>query len=698
MKTVDPKDIRNIGLFAHQGSGKTSIGEAFLFNGKVTNRLCKVDEANSNFDFEPEEAKRRTSMTLSAGYTPWKKKMINILDTPGDSNFIADIRSAIFPSDSAVVVISAVDGVQVGTEKVWQWLDEVSLPRAVFINKLDRERANFKKALEEINKNFGNNAVPFFIPIGAESGFQGVVDILRMKAFIYEKDGNGNSKETEIPADILPFANEMREKLIEKIAEQDDQLIEVYFDKGELTADEITKGLLSGIMRNNIQPVLCGSALLNIGIDKLMDLIITYFPDPAAKEKIMAKNAESGEEIEWHASPDSPFAGYVFKTIMDPFSGKISVIKVISGTIKPDTGFYNYSVREKERFGSIYKLVGKKQEPVEEGVTGDIIAITKLKETKTGHTVAAENAKVVFNKIEIPPTAISFAIRPKTQGDEDKVSSSIQKMIEEDPGLGLGRDEQTKEFLLKGMGQIHIESTVERMKRKFGVDVEIKIPKVPYRETCRGVAKDIEGKHKKQTGGHGQFGVCYIDLEPLPRGTGFEFVNDIFGGSIPRQYIPSVEKGVTEAMVRGVIAGYPVVDVRVRLFDGKYHDVDSDNRSFELAGSKAFKVAFKTARPVLIEPIMNMEIVVPEENMGDIMGDINSKRGRILGMEAKGKNQVIKAQAPLAEILLYASDLRSITSGRGSYIMELSHYEEVPSHISEKIISASARKEEEEEE
>ncbi|MBM4387210.1 MAG: elongation factor G, partial [Deltaproteobacteria bacterium] len=527
-----------------------------------------------------------------------------------------------------------------------------------------------------------------------EINFKGVVDLLSMKCHTYEADLSGAGKESEIPADLKQKAQEMREKLVEKIAEQDDALIEKYFEAGALTDEELVAGIKKGIENNTLVPVLCGSASLLFGIDRLLDFINAYFPDPLCR-KLKVKKSD-GTTGEWKPAAENPFTGYVFKTIIDPYAGKLTLFRVFSGTLNADSSFYNGSIGAWERFGSIYKLVGKKQVPVGTAVAGDIVAIAKLKDTRTANSLAADEKQPLLEGIKTPPPSISFAVKPRTQGDEDKVSSALQKLIEEDIGITLGRDEEAKEFLIHGMGQSHVETTVEKMKSKFGVDVELKPPKIPYRETIKSSAKDVEGKHKKQSGGRGQFGVCYIDLEPQPRGAGFEFVNDIFGGSIPRNFIPSVEKGITEAMARGVIAGYPVVDVRVRLFDGKYHDVDSDNRSFEIAGSKGFKLAFKQAKPCLLEPIMNMEIVIPDEDMGTIIGDINSRRGKILGMDSKGRNQVVKAQVPMAEVLKYSSDLRSMTSGRGTFTMEFSHYEEVPAMIAEKIVSAVQLKEEEE--
>lgn len=695
MTLYDPKNIRNVGLFSHQGAGKTSLADAFLFNGKVTTRLCKVDEENSNFDFEPEEINRRATLSLSIGFFEWKKCLFNVIDTPGDSNFLAETKSCLPAINGGIVVISAVDGIQVGTEKVLTYLSEWSLPVIIFLNKMDRERVDFYNALEEIQKTIGSCVVPFTIPIGKEENFEGVVNLISMKGCYYAKDEKGLLKEGDIPDELKEITKKYREILIEKIAEQDEKLIESYFEKGDLSPEEIKIGLEKGLVENKIFPLFAGSANRNMGLDQILNFMVDYFPSPLSKNNVNIKDFHSGKTSLLNISKDAPFTGYIFKTIVDPYAGKLSVFRVFCGSIQSDSSFYNATTKEKERYGQIFKLQGKKQVPVGTAITGDIVAVSKLKDAKTSHTLLGEEGSKIIVPPQMSSRSIAFAIKPKTQSDEDKLTSAVQKLMEEDIGIELGRDEQAKEFLLYGLGQTHIEVSVERLKRKYGVDVELRTPKVPYKETIKSVAKNVEGKHKKQSGGRGQFGICYIDIEPMPRGSGYEFINDIFGGSIPRQYIPAVEKGIKEAMARGIIAGYPVVDVRVRLFDGKYHEVDSDNRSFEIAASKAFKQAFKNAKPILLEPIMNMEIIVPEDNTGDVIGNINSKRGRVMDVSSHGRNSVIKAQTPLSEILMYASDLKSITSGRGSFTMEFSHYEEVPAFIAEKIISTVKIEEEE---
>ncbi len=694
MKTYEPAQIRNIGLYGHQGSGKTSLGEAMLFLGKATTRLCSVVDGNSNFDFEPEEVRRRSSMSTSVGYAEWDKKCVNIVDTPGDTNFWADTVLSLMAADLGIVAVGAVDGVQVGTEKGYRLLAEAGLPRVLVVTKVDKERADFDRTLADLVSAFGGEVVPLAIPIGAEAGFRGVVDLLHQKARIYTGPGPGAAG--DIPADMAEKVAQMREKLVEKLAEQDDALIEKYFADGDLPVEDLERALALGLKRGTVVPVVAVNAAQAVGVDFVLDLVTQYGPNPTERGGFRVQKGDSDEEVV--PSPGAPLLAYCFKTIVDVHAGKVSVLRLVSGAMSPDGSFVNVVTGTQERYGQIVKLIGKKQESVPQAVTGDIVAVVKLKDTRTGHTLASDRGAGTLRAYPLPERCIAYAIKPKTQGDEDKVSAAVQKLVEEDVGLAFTRDEEAKDLLLEGLGQVHLETAVERLKRKFGVDIEMRPRRVPYRETIRGSVTKVEGKHKKQTGGHGQFGVCYIDMEPLPRGEGFVFEDKIFGGAIPKQYIPSVEKGIRDAMARGVIAGYPVVDVRVRLVDGKYHEVDSDNRSFEMAGSRAFKAAFKQCRPVILEPIMNMTILIPEENLGEIMGDISARRGRVLGMEAAGRGmQVVKAAVPMSEVLTYASDLRSMTSDRGSFTAELSHYEELPSHLAEKLIQEAAKVEEEEE-
>lgn len=694
MKTYEPHQIRNIGLYGHQGSGKTTVGEAMLFLGKATTRLCSVVEGNSNFDFEPEEIRRRSSMSTAVGFCWWGKQVINVVDTPGDTNFWADTVMSLVGADLGIVVVGAVDGIQVGTEKVFRLLGEAGLPRILLVTKIDRERADFDSLFAELVRVFGGDVVPLTIPIGAESAFKGVVDLLRMKARFYA--GLGGVTEGEIPGEMKDAVAKAREKLVEKLAEQDDALIEKYFADGDLNEEEMKEALSLGLKRGSVVPVLVANAAQAVGIDVLLDIVSAFGPSPIERKPFKLRKGD--QESELPPSPDGQLVAHCFKTIIDPHAGKISVLRIVSGAMSPDGTLVNQHTGTQERYGHIVKLLGKKQESCPIAVTGDIVAVVKLKDTRTGHTLAAERDVGVVVTMPLPDRCIAYAIKPKTQGDEDKVSAAIQKLVEEDPGLAYKRDEESKDLLLEGLGQVHLETAVEKLKRKYGVDIEMKPRRVPYRETIKGSVQRVEGKHKKQTGGHGQYGICYIDMEPLPRGAGFVFEDKIFGGAIPKQYIPSVEKGIRDAMARGVIAGYPVVDVKVRLVDGKYHEVDSDNRSFELAGSRAFKAAFKQCKPIILEPIMNVTILIPEENLGDIMGDISARRGRVLGMEAAGHGmQVVKAAVPMAEMLSYASELRSMTSDRGSFTAELSHYEELPAHLAEKLIQEAQKVEEEEE-
>lgn len=694
MKKYEVKNIRNVCLVGHGGSGKTSVGEAMLFNAGTTTRLGSVLDETSTFDYEPEEIKRQGSISTAYAVAEWKKKKISLLDTPGDSNFFVDARNALAASDIAAVTVSAVDGVQVMTEKMWEVADELKVPRIVIINKQDRERANFQSTLNDVKESLSKRAAPFTIPIGAEASFNGVVDILKNKAFSFPADGSNSMEEIDIPTDMASDVDSSREALIEVIAESDDALMEKYLETMELSAEEIAEAMPKAIMNGLLVPVVVVSATKNVGVQQAMDILSDYFPSPLARGPQVGEF--EGKEISCPPDPDAPFAGVAFKTIQDKFTGKLNMVRVWSGTLKADTGFYNASKDEKERFGQLLVPIGKKQETVTEAVPGDIIALAKLKLTSTGDSVCDEKAKVIFPGLpEIQPI-ISYALRAKNKGDEDKLGQALNRVAEEDPTLTITRDPEAKETQISGMGQVHIETTVEKIKRKFDLDVELLPPKIPYRETIRKKVENVEGKHKKQSGGRGQFGVCYIHIEPMPRGEGFQFENKIVGGSIPRQWIPSVEKGVVGRMARGVIAGFPLVDVKVTLYDGKFHDVDSSDMAFQMAGSKGFKKGVEKANPYLLEPIWNLTVTVPDENMGDVMGDINQRRGRVLGMEAKGKNQVIRAQAPMSELLQYGPDLDSITGGRGGFTVSFSHYDELPANLAEKVIAAFQDEDEDE--
>ncbi|HJX34165.1 MAG TPA: elongation factor G [Desulfatiglandales bacterium] len=687
------EQIRDVALLGHLGSGKTSLAEAMLFNGKSTNRLGKVDDGTSNMDFEPEEIKRKITINSSFHHCDWKKYYINIIDTPGDDNFISDTRFSLQAADSAVVVIDATAGVKVGTEKVWAFADEQKLPRMIFINKMDRERADFFKMIDEISDIFKVKATPVFLPIGAEDKFQGLVDLVRMKAHIFSKDGSGKFEDTGIPEGMTDSVTEWREKMMENVVEVNDELMEKYLEGGGLDNQEIENTLITGIKSGLLTPVLCGSSTLNIGVSQLMNLIIQGFPSPSEREPFQGKKSGSDEIIERKPSEDEPFSALVFKTLADPFAGKLTIIKVISGSLAANSTLYNVNKGVKEKFGQIFILEGKKQQAVEKAVAGDIIAFAKLKETMTGDTLSNEGNPIVYKPVEPMPAVLSYAIEAKTKGSEDKVFSSVAKLLEEDPTLRLTRDQATSEIILSGTGQIHLEATCEKLNRKYGVEVNLKPVKVPYRETIKKSVKGVIYRHKKQSGGRGQFAEVHFDISPLERGSGFEFENALVGMNVPRNFVPAVEKGLQEAIESGVLAKNPVVDLKVRFYDGKHHEVDSSEMAFKIAAIMCFKKGVQDASPILLEPIMKMDITAPEEHMGDIMGDLNSRRGRVLGMDSKGKYQVIKASAPMSEVLRYALDLNAITAGRGSFQMEHSHYEELPAQLTEKVVAAAKAEE-----
>ena len=687
------EQLRDIALLAHVSSGKTSLAEAMLLNGKSTNRLGKVYDGSSNMDYEPEEIKRKITISSAFHHCDWKKNYINIIDTPGDDNFLSDSKAALQAADGAVIVVDATAGVKIGTEKVWQFVDDRNIPRIIFINKMDKERADFYKVVDEINSSFDVKATPIFLPIGAEDKFEGVVDMIKMKAYIAGKDGSGKSEASDIPADMAGTVEEWREQMIENIVEANDELMEKYLEGETLDNKDIEKTLYEGFKSGQIIPILCGSSTLNMGVTQLMDMIVQGFPNPSEMEPMEGRKPRSEEVIKRKATEDEPFSALVFKTLADPFAGKLSILKIVSGSVDADSTVYNATRDTKEKFGQLFLLEGKKQQAVEKAVAGDIIALAKLRETMTGDTLCTDKDPVIFKAVDPLPSVISYAVEAKTKGAEDKIFSSLSRLLEEDPTLKLDRDQTTAEIILSGTGQIHLETTCEKLNRKFGVEVNLKPVKVPYRETIKKAAKGIIYRHKKQSGGRGQFAEVHFDLFPKERGEGFEFDEALVGMNVPRNFVPAVEKGLNEALESGVLAGYPVVDLRVRFYDGKSHDVDSSEMAFKIAASMCFKKGVQEATPILLEPIMKMEIIVPEENMGDVMGDLNSRRGRVLGMDSEGKYQVIKAQAPMSEVLKYALDLNAITAGRGSFRMEESHYEEVPANLAEKII-AEAKKEE----
>ena len=683
MKVYEGKDIRNVGVVGHGDSGKTTLTAGLLFTSGATNRLLRVDEGNTITDFDDEEVSRKISISTAVAVAEWKKAKINILDTPGYNIFINDTRAALVAADAALVLVDGVAGVEVQTEKVWQFTEDFKLPRAVIINKLDRERADFDRTLSSVQEFFGRAAVPIQIPIGSEREFSGVVDLIRMKAYTYTPDGDGKGKETDIPASLADAAQKAHEALIEMVAEGNDALLEEFFDKGTLPVEHIVDGLRQGIRELRIFPVLCASAAHNIATDLILNLIVDNLPSPIERGAVAA--IINGAEGEQKISATGPASLFVFKTTADPFSGRITFFKVYTGVVRNDAHLDNLTRNAPERFAHIASPQGKTLQPVTEVQAGDIGAVAKLKDTLTGDTLAEKGINISYPLVKLPEPSIAFAIEAKSRNDEDRMGQAVHRILEEDQSLRFYRDPQTREFLLAGTGQQHVEIVVSRMKKRYGVDVALKPPKIPYRETIRGKA-DVQGRHKKQTGGHGQFGDCKIKMEPLPRGAEFEFVNDIFGGSIPRNFIPAVEKGIKDAAARGYLAGYPVVNFRVILYDGSYHDVDSNDLSFQMAGRIAFRKAMEVAKPTLLEPIMTVEITVPDEFAGTIMGDLNSRRGRIQGMDNKAGNTIVKAEVPMAEMLTYGADLTSMTQGRGSFSMEMHHYDTVPQQLQDKII------------
>ena len=692
MKVYESKDIRNVGVVGHGDSGKTTLTAGLLYTAGATNRLLRVDEGNTITDFDEEEIQRKITISTAIAVAEWKKAKINLLDTPGYNIFINDARASLVAADSALVLVDGVAGVEVQTEKVWRFADDLQLPRAIIINKLDRERADFDRTLANVREVFGRAAVPIQIPIGSERDFTGVVDLIGMKAYTYAADGDGKGKEGPIPENLADAAKEAHEALVEMVAEGNDALMEEFFDKGTLPVEHIVDGLKQGLRALRIFPVLCSSALHNIGSDRILDFMVENLPAPTEREVQM-------EDGKHKIAENGACSLFVFKTTADPFAGRITFFKIFTGTVKNDANLLNVNRSTAERLAHLSVPFGKTLQPVTELHAGDIGAVAKLKETLTGDTLADKGFTTAYPPVKLPEPSIAFAIEAKSRADEDRMGNAVHRVLEEDQSLRFYRDPQTREFLLAGTGQQHVEIVVSRLKKRYGVDVTLKAPKIPYRETIRGFA-DVQGRHKKQTGGHGQFGDCWIKMEPLPRGAKFEFHNEIFGGAIPKNFIPAVEKGIVEAAEGGYLAGYPMVDFKVTVYDGSYHDVDSSELAFKLAARKAFKAAMQQAKPALLEPIMNVEIQAPVEYAGDLMGDLNGRRGRISGMDTKGSTQFIRAQVPMAEMLNYQSDLTAMTQGRASFTMEFDHYDFVPQLQADKIIAAAkaAKAGEEEEE
>ncbi len=673
--------IRNVALAGHGGAGKTSLAEAMLFKAGVINRFGKVEEGNTAMDFQPEEVRKQQSISSAFHKYTWKKHDVSIMDTPGDQNFVSAAVTCIPGADSVILVIDGVDGPSAMTEVVSDCVDKHNLPSVLFINKMDKERANVQAIAEVCEKNLKKKAIIVQLPIGSDANFNGIVDILSGKAYIYGNDGK--SQVTDIPEDMVDDVEAARSSFVENIAELDDSLLEKYLEGETLSEADLIKTFRKGILTGEFSPVLCGSAIKLIGIDLLFDFINNALPSPIDRGEWIAKD-KNGEEIKIAPEPNAPFCGFVFNTIVDPYAGRLSVFRVISGKLGKEGNFLNVNKDNKERYTQLLEILGKEQKPITEALPGAIVAVAKLKETFTGDTITSDQY-ILFQAPEPMPPVISFAVSSKNKGEDDKVHGALRKIMEEDTGLQLKRESETNETILSGRGLVHIETTIEKIKRKFNVDMEINTPKVPYRETFKKKIR-VQGRHKKQSGGHGQFGDCWIVLEPGPKGSGFEFIDKIVGGSIPKTYIPAVEKGVVEASQKGILAGFPCVDFKVTVDDGSYHSVDSSEMAFKMAGSIAFKKAAEQAGATLLEPIMKISIVVPDEFTGDIMGDLNSRRGRVLGMDTEGTKQIINAHVPMAEVLRYAPDIRSMTGGRGTFTLEFDHYDEVPNDLAAKVI------------
>ena len=697
MKRVETSHIRNTGTFGHGGEGKTSLVEAILFDTGENSRLGRVDDGSSLMDFEPEEINRKISISASLAHFEWNKHQFHMIDTPGYANFIAEAKASMKVVDGAVIVVAGNSEVKIQTETVWGYANEFQVPRILYVSKMDTERANFLKIVEDVKKTFPSQpAVATQLPIGGEGNLKGVVDLIQRKAYLYREDGSGQFEVKDIPPDMKEEVERFREKLVETAVEMDDQLMEKYLESGEVSTEEVIQCLRKGTMERRLVPAVCGSSVRNIGIQPLLDLAISCFPSPLERGPAQGKNPRTGEPETREPKEEAPFSAFIFKTIADPFAGRLNLFRVYSGTVNADSTIYNSKKDAKERIGQIFLLEGKKQKPVGFATVGDLVAVAKLKETTTGDTFSDEKKPIVYEETKLPLPMISYALTPKSKGDEDKIASSLARIHEEDPTMMVGRDEQTGEILLSGVGQTHVEVIVEKLKRKFGVEVNLSVPKVPYKETIRGSKAGVIYRHKKQTGGRGQFAEVHFDISSLPRGSGFEFENALVGMNVPRNFVPAVEKGVVEAMQNGVLAGYPVVDVKVRFFDGKSHEVDSSEMAFKIAAIMAFKKGVQEANPVLLEPIMKVVVTAPDETIGDVIGDLNSRRGRVLRVDAKGNYQMIEANVPMSEMLKYAPDLNAKTGGRGTFTMEFSHYEEVPAQMAEKVI-AQVKKDKEKE-
>ena len=682
MAAIEAAQLRNVGLLGHRGAGKTSLGEAMLFAAGRTNRLGRVEDGTSAFDHEPEEINRQVSISTAFHSLEWKKSTCVVVDTPGFATFLPETIHSLAGFGGAVFVLHAGAGLRVETERLWGYTAERGMPRILFVNRMDREETDPVEAVDAIAGDLGVKGIHVQLPMGHGESFRGVIDLMRMKAVCV--DGNGTETEEDIPAAFQERAEEMRIGLMENVAETQDALLEKYLEGQELTAEDMSDGLREGVRAGTLFPVLYGSASRGAGVAALLDAVVEWLPSPLDEPAAEGKNPVTEEDEARAKAADAPLSAFVFKTIVDPFAGRLSIMRVLSGTVRADSTVYNPRKDAKERITHLFRPEGAKQEEVSAAGVGEIVAAAKLKDVASGDTLCEESAPIEYPRpVEFSPS-ISFALSPKTRADEDKVPQGLQRMMEEDPSIRMHRDEQTREFILSGTGQLHIEVVVDKLKRKYGAEVELKAPKVPYRETIRASA-NAQGKYKKQSGGRGQYGDTWLKIEPMERGKGFEFVDKIVGGAIPRNYIPAVEKGIVETMAGGYLAGYPIMDVRATLYDGSFHSVDSSDMAFKIAASMGFKNAMEAAKPVILEPVMSMEVSVPDECMGDVIGDLNSRRGKVLGVDAKGHSQIIKAHVPMSEVLRYASDLRSMTSGRGEFQSEFSHYEELPPHLMEKV-------------
>ncbi|MDI6817508.1 MAG: elongation factor G [Actinomycetota bacterium] len=682
MKKYATANIRNIGLVGHGGCGKTTLTEALLFTSGAINRFGKIDEGNTTSDYDPEEIRRQFSINASLAPCEWNKHKINFIDTPGYTDFIGEVYGALRAVDIAGIVVDAVSGLEVQTERVWAIADDYGLAKFVIVNRLDKENANFNDVMRVLQEVYTDKVTPLQLPIGNEASFKGVVDVLNQKA--YTTDGDKTTT-GDVPGDMADEVAIAREALIERIAESDDALMEKYLEEGELSPAEIRSGLKAAIASGEVIPVICTAAFTSVGVEALLNAILDYLPSPEEAGAIKGIGVKSGDEVERKPAESEPLTALVFKTVADPYVGKLNYFRVFSGSLKANSTVYNAEKGSKERVGHVFAVRGKTQEDVEAVPAGDIGAVAKLADTMTSDTLCDEGRAIKLPPIKFPEPVISVAAAAKTKGDEEKLGTALNRVAEEDPTLTVRRDTETHQTVLSGMGDMHLDIIIERVKRKFGVEAVLSAPRIPFKETIKGDAA-VQGRHKKQSGGRGQFGDVWVKVEPTQRGEGFEFVDKIVGGVVPQQYRPAVEKGIREVMEHGIIAGYPVVDIKVTLYDGSYHAVDSSEMAFKIAGSLAIKKGFMDAKPILLEPIMKVEVVVPEQYMGDVIGDLSSRRGKPLGSESRGRNIAVNALVPLAEMATYASTLRSISSGRGAYHMEFDHYEEVPNETAKKII------------